>query len=516
MLRRDESFDRSPSIAVLKDVFKHRRVTIAVVTVVVFGASLAFSFSRMPIYTASSSVLVQTPLGSTVAPNMDTEKKLADSTAVAEIVARRAGVGRDPHDLLESLSISVPVGTEILVISYSSPNRYVAQAGAEGFADAYLAFRQQQLVGETISTRTALQEQITGFTKQLSQVERRAAHGANASVTSAEASSLTTLIAGAEQRLESLTPASVVSAGQVVDAATVPTSPARPSHPIDGVLGLLVGLILGTLVGWIRERWDDRVRDAEDAELILGAPVVGTVPTGNLLAALKTPYDERIRSANQVRRMLAKLRAELMLRAGDATKSFLLTTCAADAAPIAAALATSLARGGKSVVVVSTDNEDRSLDAQFGTADEVGLTEVLAGGHVAGVLRPGPEPGIRILPTGSANLFTAEMLVSKTMATMVQELGRLADIVLISVGPVVQAPETAVVASMCDVALVVVGPRATRTELSEVHGALSRGDGVLLGAVLVDRHLKSLPAVLEITDSALVKSNTSSTIEVAS
>jgi uncharacterized protein involved in exopolysaccharide biosynthesis len=517
MVRTDEPFDRSPGAAALRNVLKRQRLTIAIVTVVVFGASLAFSFSRTPVYTASASVLVEGPPGSIVAPNMDTEKKVAGSSAVAATVERRAGLGLNTQELLAALSLNVPVGTEVLVVSYSDPDPSRAQKGAEAFAEAYLGFRQQQYVQETVATRDALQTQIDAYTKQLRTVDNGAANGASPTVTAAEAGSLTTLIAGAEQHLTSLTPVAAVSAGQVVDQATVPASPSKPSHVVDGVLGLMLGLLLGIVAGWVRELGDQGIRDAEEAELILHARVAGGVPAGNLLAALQMPHDDEIGVSADVRQVLAKLRSDVMLGINDRdAKSVLLTGCGINASSITAALATSLARGGKSVVVVSTDTDDRGLDELFGTAHDAGLTEVLAGDEVAGVLHPTREPGVMILPAGSTNPAIAELLVSKTMATLVNELEQIADVVLVDVRPLVDMPEAAVVASMCDAALVVVGPGATRSELSEVRAILTRSDCAVLAAVTVNRRLPSLPEPLGSPSSRSVELRPSATRKVAS
>lgn len=516
MPRQDEPFDQSPGLAVLKDVLRHQRLTIAIVTVVVLGASLAFSFSRTPVYTASASVFVTSPPDVTLPPNMDTERKLASSTVVAGEVAGKDGLTRNVKDVLQPLSVSVPVGTDILVFSYSDPDSHLAQRGAQDFAEAYLAFRKQQYVGQIGATNVSLTAQIAYLKGQLKKLEDRVAHGAAPITTAAEASTYTALLASAEQRLAALTPANAVNAGDVVDAAALPISPSSPSHPVDGVLGLALGLLLGVFAGWLRERRDDSVRDTQDVESILRAPVIGAVPSGNLFAALRTPYDDSIRAAPHVRKVLGRLRTDVMLSIIEGNvKSVLVTRCAADSAPVAAALAILLARGGQSVVVVSADAEDRALDKLFGTEKQVGLTEVLSGDDVAGVLRPGPEPGIKILPAGSHDPSKAGLLVSKTMTTLIRELERLADVVLINVGSVAKTSEVGIVAAMADASLVVVGPSASRTELGEMHGMLTHDDRAPLGAVLIDRHLKPLPS-FGFSGSSPVAPRSAPTMEVAS
>jgi capsular polysaccharide biosynthesis protein len=73
--------------------------------------------------------------------NMDTEKQIAESTAVAEKAAEALGTNEAPEALLEDLSVSVPTNSLVLEITFADPDPARAQAGAQAFADAYLSTR---------------------------------------------------------------------------------------------------------------------------------------------------------------------------------------------------------------------------------------------------------------------------------------------------------------------------------------------------------------------------------------
>ena len=53
---------------------------------------------------------------------------------------------------------------------------------------------------------------------------------------------------------------------RLADEALVPTTPIRPDKPVDIAVGLLVGLILGVTLAFIRESLDRTIKTAEDIE----------------------------------------------------------------------------------------------------------------------------------------------------------------------------------------------------------------------------------------------------------
>ena len=70
----------------------------------------------------------------------------------------------------------------------------------------------------------------------------------------------------------------IQSGGQVVQPAFLPSAPSNAGVVRNGFLALIVGLAIGTGTAFLRERLDDRVRDREDLEKHLGAPVLAVVP----------------------------------------------------------------------------------------------------------------------------------------------------------------------------------------------------------------------------------------------
>lgn len=72
-----------------------------------------------------------------------------------------------------------------------------------------------------------------------------------------------------------------VSAVNVVDKASVPTSPSGPRRTLYVVVSFFVGLLLAAVVAVIGDRMNTKVRDDEEAQIIVGVPVIAHFPKIN-------------------------------------------------------------------------------------------------------------------------------------------------------------------------------------------------------------------------------------------
>ena len=64
----------------------------------------------------------------------------------------------------------------------------------------------------------------------------------------------------------------------VIDTASIPTSPSGPRRLLYGAVGLMAGLFLAVAIVVMRDMLDTRVRNGNEAEEIVGVPVIGHFP----------------------------------------------------------------------------------------------------------------------------------------------------------------------------------------------------------------------------------------------
>ena len=95
-----------------------------------------------PQYSATAEILVGptiTPSGNYIQPSMPTEQRVATSAEVTSNAAVKLGV--TSKQALEHLSVTVPVDTQVLVMTYTNATPGAAVSGAAAFAQTYLKTR---------------------------------------------------------------------------------------------------------------------------------------------------------------------------------------------------------------------------------------------------------------------------------------------------------------------------------------------------------------------------------------
>jgi capsular polysaccharide biosynthesis protein len=252
--------------------------------------SLVYLQVKTPTYTSTAKVRVESTVADTqqdvsrtAGPvNLDTEAQLVTSTAVAEQVAAQLGTDAKPSALAKRVVVSVPPNTTVLAIAFSASTRAAAQAGAQAFADAYLANRQQiadKIVGDEITTLRdkidSLNEDITTNIEALNS-KTNPLSPADAAVLQARQLQLKGQVDRLQAQLDPLE-ASIVRPGSVITAAQLPAKPTKPSRMLVLASGLMAGLLLGLGLATLRDRLDRRLHSAAEVEKLFGLAVVGEV-----------------------------------------------------------------------------------------------------------------------------------------------------------------------------------------------------------------------------------------------
>jgi Mrp family chromosome partitioning ATPase len=158
------------------------------------------------------------------------------------------------------------------------------------------------------------------------------------------------------------------------------------------------------------------------------------------------------------------------------------------AAPVAAFLGAALAWSGRRVVVVSADLHRPQIESLFGVPAAPGLSEAVAEeADLPAVLHRTWIPNLEVLPAGAAAGHPADVLASPWAVQVFKEARATADAVVVQGPPVLAGPETAILASHCDAALLVVeGQRTTAAEAIAAKAELEKvgRGGFVLGIVL--------------------------------
>lgn len=478
--------------------------TIALVAVFVTLVAVGASLLQPKRYTSEASVVLQTSGDTGAAPNMATEKQIASSNAVAGLVVRSLQLQMSPEEASQPLSVSVPVDASVLVFSYSSPDPRDAQRGAQAFADAYLSYRHDALLHEAQSANAVADARITELQNELKAVTKKQATATTHSKVEAYRVAANALFAqiGVEEQRAAAAAGSFGSVGDRLVAATLPTAPSQPKLVLNGLLGVFIGLSLGTLVALWHTSFKRRVQTEEDVEQLLDMPLLAVIPEsdGRPWSPSLVSAGERSATTDAYRELVAKLLSMQLLSSNGhgpapASADRPIHTIAvvplderADAASVAANVGVAIALSGQQVVYVST-TATGAPDLFPKNDSGPGLVDVTAGrAGLAAAIRPTEINGLRALPRGRDDESWA-LLDAWGVHRTLRDVSALADFVVVpATGLAGSGIEPTALVAACDAVLYVGTLRSTNADdAREVRADLEPLGKPTLGAVMFRR-----------------------------
>ena len=261
----------------------------------------------------------------------------------------------------------------------------------------------------------------------------------------------------------------------IIEPAVLPDTPSSPRTVLNLVLGGLVGLVTGVAVALLRPV---RLTSAGQLRRYVDRPVLGVVPRERDDPAARA---EALRQVQDNLRFVEIDQRPLAVVITD-------TVAGSGATSLAVNLSQTLAYSGEPVILVDGDLASSTLTEALNLPPGAGLTDVLAGeAEVDDALRPwGSVDNLRVMSAGATPPNPSDLLDSKTMADLIEELRQRAT-VIIDAPPVLTGRGAAALARATAGAIVVVRNRSTTRD--QLRGAVNRvegGGGRVLGLVFAD------------------------------
>ena len=483
-------------------LFRRHWWVVLIVSGVGLSGGAAITNALPKVYESSASVLVQSVDQDVNAQggrtkgsiNLDTEAQLVGSGAVAAKAQQLLRSTVSPIELAKDVSVQVPANTTVLVIQFDADSPTGAQAGSHAFAEAYLRNREE-------TARSGLNQQIKSLTLKVKQLSVSLTgintRLANSNAGSSERSNLESLRSNAQNQLNSLTgrlnelTTTTVGAGSIISDARIPDSPASPNALLNMAAGAMVGMLLGMLLAFTRERFDRRLRTAADVRNR------GRVAVLAALDGRTTPgFDDVLQPYGPGGRTFNRLRNEILASLTPGGQIIVVTGASRGSATtlVAANLAAALARTGSDVVLIGAHLPDSVNDAaplarMLGIAATPGLSDLLAGriGLAKAMQRTPRIPSLRVITTGGT-ATAAGLMQSQRLRDTLEALRRQAAYVVIEAPSTSSSADAQSLASLADAAILAVElRRARRPALLDAAEQLRRVGTPLLGAVVLPR-----------------------------
>lgn len=402
-------------------------------------SALAFALTSEKQYAATAKLLFRDPgfdqklFGSTVlGPSQDPSREAATNVGLVSldnISARAARTLDNPlltaSKIRKKVEVTAQGQSDVVSVKATDTSPRLAAKLANTIAEQYIAFRRDADRAKILQAVSLVRRQLDTLSPQ-----ERAGSGGRA----------------VSRQMEQLRTLASLQTGnaELVQRANRPRTPSSPKPVRAAILGLIAGLVLAIGLAIVLERLDRRLRSRGDAEMMLGRPVLGSVP------------DSRVLQKSTGDLYLAGLEAESFrtlrtnLRYFDVDKhvhSLLITSSAPGdgKSTVSRYLAATAAASHVRVVLVEADLRRPTL-AKLLDLHESGLTDVLTDqASLEQVIQQvavddmdehGEGPTLDVVTAGHIPPNPSDLLESHRMRDVLTELERSYELVIVDTSPV--------------------------------------------------------------------------------
>ena len=488
-----------PSIRI-SDILRSGLALIVILGVLGFLAGLALASRSKESSTATTPILVNPLDGNPFYPstrgeqliNLESEAQAVRSSGVAKKVAEKVGGDQSADDLLEGVTVAVPVNTQILEISYKDADPATAEKVSQAFADSYLEFRKERAQQQITEQSGQLQAQID--TNQ-TRLESLATQLAVTPPNSAQATILQEAIQGVSSQITTMSvrqselTGTALDPGQVVVPAKLEAKGSLNTKLLLPVAGLIGGALAGFVIATLRAQANPRISRREDLDE-LGVKVLGTwSPVPSSAAPDGTHLEE-------VRRICVALLALQKSR----PFSILFTPVGSSGhhAAVVLELGRALSITGLRTIVVDATSSEGPAE-RSGHGADLGLSEVMSREMSLTDVLVEVGSDLWLLPPGRDLDQGSDLFVGEALARALTAAKNRCDVVLVAGGSMDDSHAQALATCVDGVVFEVEEAVATRSALNSALNATELFGSGLLGAVFV-----SLTPVARFTRSSAI------------
>ena len=443
-------------------VVRRQARLIVLTTVIVVVSGVAVSFAQTPLYEGEADVVVEpvrrtqdVSLEDLLAPSgtaVETERRIMQSRAVVERAAEALGTS-DLRALNEEVRVEAVRETRIVQVIATDPDPARAADIANAYTQAYLDYRRDQAVDELLAARASLEDRAAELQDRIEQID---ANGTTDTGEGVEREALIAQLAQVSAQIAELGDAAeaVSGGGQVLTPAEPATSPVSPRPLRTGALAVVLGLLLGIGLAFLRDHLDDVVRDEADFKRATsGRPILGRIPAwedpseNERLVTLVAPSSV---TSEAYRELSAGVRFLLLASqegSEDETamgRSVMVSSAIAGEGKtsVACNLAIAAARVGLRTVLVDADLRRAAVRKRIGMGRATGVSDVLlSGGKPTEHLVDIGVENLRVLTAGTIPPNPNELLASTAMGALHRELAAGADLVIYDTPAALAVPD---------------------------------------------------------------------------
>ena len=269
---------------------------------------------------------------------------------------------------------------------------------------------------------------------------------------------------------------------EITDPAQPGESPVKPNKPLNIILGVVIGLIMGVSLAFFIEYLDTSVKTIEEVERAFQSPVLGVVPQNVGYLIDEGPESQHAEAYRVLRtnilfsRKDEKLNTIVVVSAGAGEGKSLTTLN----------LATVFAQAGERVLVVDSDLRRPTLHKHLRVGNNLGLTNyLLKQNQLEEIIQTSSVPMLDFMASGKLPSSSMSILGSVQMKEMVAELKQRYDFIFFDSPPILGVSDASILASEVDMVIQVIQYRRYPQPMSiRAKQLIEKVGGNLIGILL--------------------------------
>lgn len=276
----------------------------------------------------------------------------------------------------------------------------------------------------------------------------------------------------------------------IIDKAGVPSRKFKPSVKTNMAFGLLLGLLLGMGLAFLREFTDDSIKDSDALEKLTGLPVLTLLPELNNIDPTKLALQTALEPRSPLVESIRSLRTSLRFSTRDGTpQSIFITSAGATEgkSTIALNLATAYAQTGAKVLLIDADLRSPSVHKLLELGSIEGLTNYLTSTNTneSEISHDCMINNLKVITSGPIPPDPVELLSGNKMIELLETARQQYDHIIIDGPPILGLADALVLSNLAEATIVAVEAGKTRkSNLLNGLKRLERANANILGSVL--------------------------------
>ena len=296
---------------------------------------------------------------------------------------------------------------------------------------------------------------------------------------------------------------------QIVDEAQIPTSPSNINHKKDILMFGLIGALISVAYVVIANMLDTTIKSADELDKMFKLPILASIPVyGNTKKLKNTDRTKELivdrDPKSPVSEVFRTLRANIQfMNAKNESKVVLVTSTLPGEGKswISSNLAATFAQAGKVVLLIDADMRKGRQYNIFNTSPKPGLSNYLSGigsslndeneiNNIENYIQETEVENLYMIPAGDVPPNPSELLISKKMSLVIEELKDKCDIIIIDGTPCELVTDSVVLTRLADITIMVTAYKQTKKEnLKKVIGNIKNIGGKNIGIILNKIHI---------------------------